>query len=179
MSDNQRLVGGAAVKALSGAMGALLLLSGAPAFAEPHPPCTGPQLGTWKLQSETTEDLETHEKTSLLGDHPSGYLNYGADCRMYAILTQGDRKAPAGAVATDAEGAELYRGLVAYAGTYTIEGDKVSHHVDISWNQAWTGTTLVRQFRIEGKSLYIRTAPAKNRVTGRLSVTSLVWTKID
>jgi hypothetical protein len=70
-------------------------------------------------------------------------------------------------------------GLIAYAGSYTIDGDKVSHHVDASWNQAWTGTTQVRQFKIEGNSLHIRTMPAKNALTGRQSSSVLIWTKVE
>jgi hypothetical protein len=61
--------------------------------------------------------------------------------------------APAGVVPTDAERIELYSGLSAYAGRYSIEGDLVSHDVDASWNQSWTGTVQVRQFRIDGLSI--------------------------
>ena len=98
---------------------------------------------------------------------------------MYAILIKENRKAPAALVPTDAERVDLYGGLVAYAGAYTIEGDKVSHHIDASWNQAWTGTTQVRQFRIDGNTLHIRTLPAKSAITGRQSVSELVWTKVQ
>src|SRR5262245_18413589 len=41
-----------------------------------------PQLGTWKLQSNTTEDLASGQKTDLFGANPSGYISYGPDCRM-------------------------------------------------------------------------------------------------
>ena len=54
---------------------------------------------------------------------------------MYAIIVSGDRTAPAGIVPTDAEKIALFGGVLAYAGTYTIEGDKVSHHVDVSWQK--------------------------------------------
>jgi Lipocalin-like domain len=140
--------------------------------------CTGAHLGTWKLQSFTDEDLETGEKIDLFGAHPSGYLSYGPDGRMYALLLKEGRNAPGALVPTDAERVDLYSGLIAYAGTYSIEGDKVSHHIDASWNQSWTGTTQVRQFRIEGNSLFIRTLPAKNPVTGKLSSAVLVWNKL-
>ena len=159
--------------------GMLLLFQGEGAGAQQRAACTGPQIGTWKLKSVVVEDLETGQKSEFYGAHPNGYLFYGADCRMYAILTRDERKAPAALVATDAEIVELYRGLVAYAGTYTIDGDKVSHHVDASWNQTWTGTTQVRRFRIEGKSLDIRTMPAKSPVTGKLSSSELVWTRVE
>ena len=56
--------------------------------AQQRQTCTGPQLGTWKLQSLTREDLATGQKTDLFGMHPSGYISYGSDCRMYTIVTK-------------------------------------------------------------------------------------------
>lgn len=149
-----------------------------PAGRQERQRCTGAHLGTWKLQSFTDEDLETGQKTDLFGAHPSGYLSYGADGRMYALLLKQGRKAPDSLIPTDAERVDLYSGLIAYAGTYSIEGDKVSHHIDASWNQSWTGTTQVRQLRIEGNSLYIKTLPAKNPLTGKVSSAVLVWNKV-
>jgi len=141
--------------------------------------CSGPQLGTWRLQSFKTRYLDTGETTEPFGAHPSGYLSYGPDCRMYAILAEQKRKPPAAIVPTDAEKIELFAGFVAYAGTYTIDGNTVTHHVDVSWNEAWTGTGQVRRFRIAGKVLYIESVPAKNFRDGRLSSSSLVWMKVE
>ncbi len=156
----------------------LLLLSGSGAALCQQPPCAGPQLGTWKLLSVTFEYQDTGQKTEPYGAHPSGYLSYGADCRMYAIIVSEGRKAPAGDVPSGAEQAGLYSGMVAYAGTYTIDGDKVSHHVDISWNQAWTGTTQVRQFRIIGDRLHIRSLPARSFQDGRVISAALEWMRV-
>ncbi|MGF6792688.1 lipocalin-like domain-containing protein [Paraburkholderia sp. 35.1] len=141
--------------------------------------CTGAQLGTWKLQSFTTEDLATGQKTDLFGARPSGYLSYGPDGRMYAILVNEGRRAPSDLVPTDAERVDLYSGFSSYAGTYSIEGDRVSHRIDASWNQSWTGTTQVRQFRIDGKYLYIKTLPDRNPLTGKESTSVLVWVKVE
>ena len=159
--------------------GCVLLLANLQVRAQPHQTCSGPQLGTWKLESYTTEDLATGQKTTLLGAHPSGYLSYGADCRMNAILIREGRTPPATFVPTDAERIDLYNGFIAYAGTYRIEGDKVSHIVDASWNQSWTGTTQVRRFKIDGNTLSITTLPTKNALTGRESTSLLVWTKVE
>jgi Lipocalin-like domain len=90
-------------------------------IAQERQNCSGPQLGTWKLQSFTTEDLASGQKTDLFGAHPSGYLSYGPDCRMYAILIKEGRKAPSDLVPTGAERIDLYSGLISYAGTYSIE----------------------------------------------------------
>jgi len=158
--------------------GALLMLS-ASAIAQQHPACTGPLLGTWVLLSMETEDMETGEKNNLLGAHPSGYLSYGPDCRMSAILVKESRAAPRALVPTDAESIELYRGLISYAGSYAIDGSRVIHHIEASWNQAWTATSQAFQFRVDGKSLFMMTGPGKSPLTGRESSSVLIWTKVE
>ena len=167
------------MKRISIASGAALLLLSGTSLAQQHQACAGPQLGTWKLQSFKTEYLETGQTVESYGAHPTGYLSYGRDCRMYAIIVRENRKPPVGVIPTDAEKIELFGGVLAYAGTYTIDGDKVSHHVDVSWNEAWTGTTQVRQFKIEAKALHIRSMPAKNPRDGKLSSSTLVWVKVE
>ena len=133
-------------------------------------------LGTWRLQSFRTEFQDTHQTVEPFGAHPSGYLSYGADCRMYAIVVGDGRKPPVGADPTDAEKIELFTRMVAYAGTYTIEGDKVIHHVDISWNEAWTGTAQLRQFKVEGDSLRIR---AQDSLDGRPATATLLFARVQ
>jgi len=156
-----------------------LFLWSVSAVAQQHPMCAGAQLGTWILLSMETEDLETGQKYNLLGVHPSGYLSYGPDCRMSAILVKESREGPATLVATDSESIELYRGMIAYAGSYSIDGYKITHHIEASWNQAWTGITQVSQFNIDGKSLYIRTGPSKSPMTGRQSKTEFIWVRVE
>lgn len=126
-----------------------------------------------------TEDLETGQKHNLLGVHPGGYLSYGGDCRMSAILVKESRQGPAALAATDPESIELYRGLMAYAGSYAIDGYTITHHIEASWNQAWTGTTQVNQFNIDGNSLYMRTGPGTSPFTGRKSSTVFIWTRVE
>jgi hypothetical protein len=155
------------------------LLWSVSSVAQQHPTCVGPLLGTWVLLSMETEDLETSQKHNLLGAHPSGYLSYGPDCRMSAILVKESRVRPVALVATDPESIELYRGLIAYAGSYEIDGYTITHHIEASWNQAWTGSTQVSQFNIDGKSLYIRTGPSKSPMTGRQSSTVFIWTRVE
>ncbi len=151
---------------------------GQTATAQQHHTCNGAQLGTWKLQSLTTEYLDTHEVVMPFGAHPNGYLSYSPDCRMYAIIVREGRKAPSGPVPTNAEKIELFSGVAAYAGTYSVAGNRVDHQVDISWNEGWTGTTQVREFKIDNDVLRIRSAPAKNFLDGRLSSHTLVWMRV-
>jgi len=96
---------------------------------------------------------------------------------MYAILVAGDRIKPQEEAPTDEERIKLHKSMMAYAGTYTVDGGKVVHHVDISWNGARTGTDQVRFYKLEGDTLTIRTAPNKSAVDGREGVRILVWEK--
>jgi hypothetical protein len=148
-------------------------------FAQRAPTCAGPQVGNWTLLSMETQDLTTGEKHNLLGVHPSGTLSYGSDCRMSAILVKESRKGPDASVATDPESVELYRGLMAYAGSYTVDGYQITDHIEVSWNQAWTGSTQVSQFNIDGNTLFVRTGPSKNPFTGTQSSTAFIWVRAE
>ena len=125
-----------------------------------------PLLGTWKLKSFVREDVATGERRPALGDHPEGYLGYAPDGRMYALFVAGGRVAPAGDQLTDAERVQLHKSMLAYAGTYTIAGDKVVHHIDIAWNNARLGSDQVRFFKLDGDRLTLTTERNKSPIDG-------------
>src|SRR4051794_27505310 len=85
-------------------------------------------LGTWRLQSYVREVLATGERFNQFGEDPDGYIGYAPDDRMDAIFTRKDRITPADTVPTEEEGVELLGTMVAYAGTFTLEAEKVTHH---------------------------------------------------
>jgi Lipocalin-like domain len=78
---------------------------------------------------------------------------------------------------TDEEKAKLFGTLVAYSGTYVVEGDKVTHKIDVSWNQSWTGGEQVRFFKVDGRTLTITTAINKNPRDGREGRAIVVFTR--
>jgi hypothetical protein len=53
----------------------------------------------------------------------------------------------------------LYNTMFAYAGRYSVEAEagKVIHHIDISWNEAWTGTDQIRLLELTGNTLTLST----------------------
>ena len=75
---------------------------------------------------------------------------------MLELVQKGNKRA-ADPKATDAEAAQLYRTMLAYAGRYTLEGDKITHHVDISWNQL--NGDLQRFIEVKNNQLTIKTPP--------------------
>jgi hypothetical protein len=141
-------------------------------------PAASPVIGTWKLQSYVREVIATGRRFNQFGEAPDGYLGYAPDGRMYAIFTRHDRIVPRDTVPTEEEGVQLLGTMVAYAGTYTLGDKQVVHHIDISWNQAWTGTDQTRYFELEGDVLTITTAPYKSYYDGEEGRSILVWKKV-
>jgi Lipocalin-like domain len=112
------------------------------------------------------EIVATGETIGALGPDPVGYINYGPDGRFYAIAVSKERPVPAALPPNDGDKLELFNSMLAYAGTYTVDGEKAVHHVDVSWNQAWTGTDQIRFCWLEGDKLIISGAPAIDPHTG-------------
>ena len=102
----------------------------------------------------------------------------GADLREDSLVLNEDRKSPASLVPTSEEKIALYDTMFAYAGTYTVEGDRVVHHLDMSWNKAWEGTRQVRTITVDGETLNYLSEPAENPLDGKLCVHTVKFTKV-
>ena len=135
-------------------------------------------VGTWKLVSAVSEDLATGQSTNIYKGTPVGFITYGADGRVMTIVVDSTRKKPAANVATAAEAEALFRSMTAYAGTFTTKGNQVIHRPDASWNETWTGTDQIREYKFDGERLMLATAPSPDPFTGKMSVRTLVWEKI-
>ena len=112
-----------------------------------------PIVGTWKLVSYVVEVQATGEKMQVMGQSPTGYTAFLPSGRVFFVLT-GDERKPA---KTDQERANLLSTLVAYSGTYRIEGDKWITKVEVAWNPEWVGTEQTRPFTLDGDKLKVLT----------------------
>ena len=132
-------------------------------------------VGVWKLQKYEVEFQDTGERTAPFGNNPNGYGIFTPEGRTMAILTAEDRKVPQ----TDADRADAFRSMVAYTGTYRIEGDRWITKVDTAWNEAWIGTDQIRFFRLDGDELTVtsnwRPYPLFD---GRVARGLLVWSRV-
>lgn len=136
-------------------------------------------IGTWKLVS-ATDTTEKGEKSDAFGTGAVGFLTYTADGRMMAMISHGGRKplsindriaAPAG------ERAEAFATFIAYAGTYTLEKDRVIHHVQVALLQNLVGSDQVRTLvKLEGDRLVLRTPSLLK--AGRMVTTELTWQRL-
>lgn len=137
-------------------------------------------VGTWKVTSYIREEIPSGAKSDVMGAHPSGYINYGADGRMMVVIVGSDRKKPVGAVATPEEAKALISSLISYAGAYTVDSEAktVTHHVDVSWDESRTGKSFERTYKLDGDRLTLTTRPSKDPVTGKESVRTLIFEKV-
>jgi len=130
-------------------------------------------VGAWSLVSFDVDEGKGAEKPRF-GPDPVCYLIYSSNSRMAAVLAGTHRpelKSPAGSSGSEERRSEALLNFLAYAGRYEVRGDRVFHHVEVSVFTNLMGTTLERQFKIEGQTLTIRTLPPE--IWGSSNV--LVW----
>ena len=123
----------------------LFLVAVQPCFADDREKI----LGTWRLVSFEAEDQATGEREHVRGKNPTGFIIFTREGRMMVVLTNEGRKAPK----TDQDRAGLFNAMVAYTGSYRIEGDKWITKVDVAANPALLGTEQARFFRVDGNRL--------------------------
>ena len=142
-------------------------------------------VGTWRLLS-WNQQIDGQE-TPYFGPNPDGRLVYTAEGRVSAHVSGSDRprmgmppeearhlamnlvkpwKARAGVDGLRAI-LNYFRSTlsyVAYAGTYSIDGDEVVHHVEVSLIADWIGTEQRRRFRFEANGdRLVLVAPPEGR----------------
>ncbi len=109
--------------------------------------------GVWTLRTYEVEVQATGEKLPVMGQYPTGSVIFTPEGRVWFILT-GEGRMPA---TTDQERAELLNTLIAYTGTYRIEGDTWITTVEVAWNPEWVGTEQARSFKVRGNRLQVLT----------------------
>jgi hypothetical protein len=136
-------------------------------------------IGTWKLVSNTFEDLEGKVHHPL-GERPQGYLILSPEGRFTAILARSDRKP-----GDDVESlAALQRSMVAYTGRFTTEpnphdpdGLTVRNKVEIAWNEIWVGTEQLRFVSLQGDTLTITAMPEIGAFGTKIRKATIIWTR--
>jgi hypothetical protein len=131
-------------------------------------------LGSWRMTSWVTRDVATGERQDALGQNPLGTVVYTPQ-RVTFLIVRNNRARPEQLPPSDKEKIALFDTMFAYSGTYTVESDRVVHHVDLSWNEAWSGTDQVRFCKVDEQTLTYTSTPAKNPFDGREIVHEVTW----
>jgi hypothetical protein len=135
--------------------------------------------GTWKLVSATSTTSSGEKCEPPYGPNPSGFLTYSGDGRVSALISYAGRKPisfGAETPALHAEQAEAFKTFLAYGGRYTLNGDKVSHHIEISSIQNFVGKDLVRTVKFQGDQIVLTTPPTP--VNGKIQIIELIWQRL-
>ena len=114
---------------------------------------SSPVQGVWSLVSYVVEVKETGESFAPMGDNPTGYVIFTAEGRLsFTLSAQGRQPAT-----TAEERSDLLSSMIAYTGSYRLEGDRWITRVDVAWNPSWVGTEQTRFYRVENDQLIVST----------------------
>ena len=114
---------------------------------------SSPVHGVWQLLTYLVEVKESGETFPPMGEKPTGYVIFTLEGRLSFTLSAEGRQ-PA---TTDQERAALLNSVIAYTGSYRLEGDRWITQVDVAWNPEWVGTEQTRYFRVEADHLTVTT----------------------
>ena len=136
--------------------------------------------GTWRLVSWVVEVIETSEQIRQFGDDPPGFIHFTPEGRVFAVLTASGRKP----VEKEADQVAAFGSLIAYAGRYRVDGNKLVTTVEVSADPGAVGTDLIRFFNLEGDTLEIKTAPFFSEkpnlgLGGKQLQSFLIWKRIE
>jgi hypothetical protein len=134
-----------------------------------------PLVGVWRLVSASSTTSTGERNETPYGPHPVGFLTYG-DGRVNAFISYDGRKSLSIGGGTAEEQAEAFKTFLAYAGRYTLDRDKVIHHVEISSIQNYVHRDLVRGVKFEGDQIALLTPPT--RINGKLQTVELIWQRL-
>ena len=133
-------------------------------------------VGAWKLVSATSTTSTGERNETPYGPGPMGLLTYSGDGRVTAVISFGGRKSLPFGGGTLEEQAEAFKTFLAYAGVYTLSGDKVIHHIEISSIQNYVDKDLVRTVKFQGDQIILVTPPAS--VNGKMQSVELIWQRL-
>ncbi|MGH1571865.1 lipocalin-like domain-containing protein [Methylobacterium sp. P31] len=134
-------------------------------------------VGTWNLVSAKNKILDTGEVVDAYGGpNPKGWTNYGSDGRMMVACAYDQRRTPENKdLFSDQDRILLQKTFFAYAGTYTFDGSRVTHNIDTSSDQIWTGLHQVRNVEEKNGKLIYTNQPQINTNTGQKIIVTSVW----
>jgi hypothetical protein len=135
-------------------------------------------VGTWRLVSLVSEETESKAVHEPYGDKPSGLITYTSDGYLVYIITDPTRRPPVAPKATDAEAAQLYRTMGAYAGRYKIENDELIVNPEVASSPALVGTEQTYVFEVKGDRYELKTNPFVSPAIGKQVVYALVWERV-
>jgi len=139
-------------------------------------PTSDKLVGTWKLVSASSTTAAGERSETPYGPNPAGFLTYTGDGRVTALISYDGRKSLSFGGGTLEEQAEAFQTFLAYSGRYSFNGDKVTHHIEISSIQNYVGKDLVRSVKFQRDQIILVTPPTP--VNGKVQTVELIWQRL-
>lgn len=146
-----------------------------------HSPNDVSPVGVWNVVDYTATDPVTGAVKHPFGEQPIGSAIYTANGHM-SILVTGSHRAPPATVAGPKraqERSDLFDGMYAYTGTYTVKGDQVTIHIESAWLPDWVSTDKTRTLKLDHDVLSIVTAPMKSPVDGQTYISTTTFRRVE
>lgn len=129
--------------------------------------------GRWEIV-EWVQHYDDGRKMYPLGKDVKGFIEYGGE-HIVCFLCSAERRPLTGSqwTAPESEKAKAYSTCLVYSGRYTVMGDEVLHHVEMSLYPNWVGTTQRRRAEFQDGRLTL-TARLEDG-TPQARTAKLVW----
>ncbi|MCQ4241780.1 lipocalin-like domain-containing protein [Stutzerimonas stutzeri] len=133
-------------------------------------------VGRWEIIS-WEQAFDDGRRELPMGDALHGFIQYTEDGGMACMLARAER---ANFVtggqwnASDAEKAGAYTSMLAYGGSYEVDGDVISHKVEISMFPNWKGGVQKRRCEVNADGTLTLSARLEED-TAQARTARLVW----
>ena len=123
-------------------------------------------LGTWRMTGTVGRDDQGNLLSPPFGPQAMGLVVFQPDGRMMSVLCDGRLAPPPNET----------RQFMAYAGTYTFDGNTLTTTVDAASDPSRVGGEQVRAVRFEGGKMML--APPRRLWAGVMQHQELTWERI-
>lgn len=116
-----------------------------------------------------------------MGDDPEGLVVYSGDGTMIVLMARADRPRIASddlTGGTEAERAHAFASFIAYGGRFEVDGNQVTHHVEMSQFPNWVGSAQRRRWELDdaGRMLTLTSPPVT--LGGATRIQRLTWERV-
>jgi hypothetical protein len=147
-------------------------------------PCSaGPgvnPVGVWQLVSYTATDPSTGTTTQPFGADARGLAIYSAGGHMSLLVAARDRgPAATGTLSSSGLRARWLDSMFAYTGTFTVQGDQLTIHIETAWHPDWVDTVKTRTLTLSHDILTVSTPPMTSPVDGKTYISVTRFKRVE
>jgi hypothetical protein len=133
-------------------------------------------VGLWKVTSVANKLVPTGEIVHPFGEHPSGNELFTRGGNMMFSMF-GEHRNISGPNPSDVDRVALFNALVAYTGTYKVDGSNVIMHFEAGASPAMSDRTYLAE--ISGDKLTLTSRTFTSGITGQRIITIRTFERVE